>query len=381
MRIGIFGGSFDPVHLEHYNLVEAAIKSLSLDKLIVMPAHTPPHKQGKTLTSNAQRFEMCKLAFSDLEKVEVSDYELEKGGVSYTYQTCEYFKNVYQDATLFWLVGTDMLRDFPSWRKPEEILKMATLAVCARAEDPNWLEREKKSFFEKFQTDFVVINYHGKDVSSTKVRVLAAAGEDISSIVGEKLSNYILEKGLYEVKGAKEALALEKPSRKAHTLRVAEMAAARALSLGISERTAITAALFHDCAKNLDNNSPLLQGFSIVQGVPAPVLHQFTGAYVAEKHFGVEDEDILNAIRYHTSGRKEMSALERLIFLSDMLEEERTFEGVEELRKLFWDKSDDLTVCMAVALAHSLEYLKSKGGEIYALTEEAESYYQKFNRK
>jgi HD superfamily phosphohydrolase YqeK len=64
-----------------------------------------------------------------------------------------------------------------------------------------------------------------------------------------------------------------------------------------------------------------------------------------------------------------------------MLEEERTFEGVEELRKLFWDKSDDLTVCMAVALAHSLEYLKSKGGEIYALTEEAESYYQKFNRK
>ena len=376
MRIGIFGGSFNPVHLEHYYLAKEAITSLSLDKLIIMPAHTPPHKKGKILASNEDRLEMCRLAYADLDKAEVSDYEIRKGGVSYTYQTCAYFKSLYPNATLFWLVGTDMLRDFPAWRNPRGILEMVTLAVCARNEKSDWLEREKKVFYEHFQKEFALINYHGKAISSTKVRVYASAGEEISAIVGDKVAEYIQKKGLYLVENAKQALALEKPSRKAHTLRVAEMAVARANSLGVSEQTAITASLFHDCAKNLDLNSSLLKDFSAIQGVPAPVVHQFTGAYLAEKVFGIQDSDILNAIRFHTSGRANMSVLERLIFLSDMLEEERDFEGIDKLRTLFWDKSDDLSACMAVALAHCLEYLQKKGGEIYALTAEAERYYR-----
>ena len=252
MRIGIFGGSFDPTHIEHINLVKSAIDSLSLDKLIVLPAHTPPHKRGKTLTSDETRLEICRLAFENIEKVEVSSYEIEKGGVSYTFETCEYFRALYPTAELFWLVGTDMLRDVPSWKNPERILENVTLAVCARAEKAEWLSDEQASFYNRFQKNFVVIAYEGKDLSSTQIRIRASAGEDVSEFVGENVANYLKEKGLYEIKGAKDALALEKPSRRAHSLRVAEMAAKRAPSLGVSEKSAIIASIFHDCAKNLD---------------------------------------------------------------------------------------------------------------------------------
>ena len=115
MKIGIFGGSFDPVHSEHIQLVRAALDSLGLDMLYVMPAHTPPHKRGKVLLDDERRLQMCRIAFSDMPNVTVSDYEIARGGTSYTYLTCRYFRETYKDAQIFWLVGTDMLRDFPTW--------------------------------------------------------------------------------------------------------------------------------------------------------------------------------------------------------------------------------------------------------------------------
>ena len=134
MKIGIFGGSFDPPHNEHIRLAQAAIDGLGLDKLLIMPAYAPPHKSGKTLSPDSERLQLCRLAFSGLKKAEVSEYEIERKGTSYTYLTCRHFKAEYPTAQLFWLVGTDMLRDFPTWKNPTEILENVTLAVCARNE-------------------------------------------------------------------------------------------------------------------------------------------------------------------------------------------------------------------------------------------------------
>lgn len=377
-RIAVFGGSFDPVHNEHVSLVKAAIEGLGLDKLYVMPAFAPPHKPGKNLSPDADRLEMCRLAFEDLPQAEVSDYEIARGGTSYTYLTCAHFKEKYPNAEIFWLVGTDMLRDFPTWKYPEKILDCATLAVCARNEKGGWLQNEQESFYQKFGRNFAVIGYNGADVSSTKIRVLAGAGMDLTSFLPEKIAAYIQKKGLYEISGANTALALEKPERAAHSLRVAELAASRAVSLKISEKKAIAAALFHDCAKNLSPNAPYLNGFVLHDewgNIPEPVLHQYTGAYVAETHFGVADGDILNAIRYHTSARPNMSELEKLIFLADMLESARHYRGVDELRTLFWDK-EGLDKCLAEALYQTLLFLKEKGGEIYPLTRAAYEFYK-----
>lgn len=375
MNIGIFGGSFDPPHLEHVRLAAAAVGSLNLDKLFVVPAHTPPHKKDKVLSSDENRLEMCRIAFNDCPRTEVSDCEIRQGGTSYTYLTCRRFRELYPAAKLFWLVGTDMLRDFPTWRNPEEILSLASLAVCARAEKPGWTEKELKDFTARFQTDFAIIRYDGKDVSSTEVRVLAAAGEDVISLVGAKTAEYIRKNRLYEIPHAREALLLEKPSRRAHSIRVALFAAEYAAKFGISEKQAVTAALFHDCAKNLPTDSPYLRGFRPPKGVPDPVLHQYSGAYVAEKFFEVTDGEVLDAVRYHTSGRADMTSLEKLVFLSDMLESGRQFDGVEKLRKIF--REEGLDPCMRQALKDTLSYLEKSGGEIYPLTREAYEFLKR----
>ena len=130
-RIGVFGGSFDPVHNEHVNMAVAAMKIFSLDRLIVMPTFISPHKKGIDLAPAASRFDMLKIAFGDVKNAEVSDYEIKKEGVSYTCLTLEYLKNLY-GGDLYFLLGTDMLADLPLWREPEKILSLCTPVVTPR---------------------------------------------------------------------------------------------------------------------------------------------------------------------------------------------------------------------------------------------------------
>ena len=113
MKIAIFGGAFNPVHREHVHLARTAIEELGLDKLIIMPTAISPHKRGKAMADFFQRFEMCRLAFRELKQAEVSNYELTRGGVSYTYLTCEHFASLYPDAERYLLIGADMLENFP----------------------------------------------------------------------------------------------------------------------------------------------------------------------------------------------------------------------------------------------------------------------------
>ena len=382
MRTGIFGGSFDPVHTEHVALVRAAIQTLSLDRVFVLPAHIPPHKRGRALSAESHRLAMLKAAFESVPQAIISDFELRQQGVSYTYLTCAHFSRLYPQDTLYFLVGTDMLRDFPTWKNPEEILKYCTLAVCDRAEQSaEWEQKERAAFFARFGKSFARIRYSAKSVSSTQARVKAAAGDDVSALCGAAVAEYISRNRLYEIPGAHAALEHEKPERREHSLRVGVAAAKKAVELKISETSAVTAALFHDCAKNLPLSSPLLQGFTPPQNAPTPVpasvAHQFTGAYVAEAVFGVTDADILNAIRYHTSGRAGMSILEQLVFLADMVEDGRTYPGAEELRALYYAEKDGLDFTTFTALQETLYHLQKKGGEIYPLTMQAYEYFKK----
>lgn len=381
MRIGIFGGTFDPIHNEHIRFAQAAIDCLGLDTLFIMPAHQPPHKPGKMLSSNEDRLTACRLAFAEVDKAVVSDFEMNKGGTSYTYLTCRHFKEKYPSAQLFWLVGTDMLWNFPTWKNPEDILQNATLAVCGRNQADGWVEQEQAKFFEKFGQKFAYVAFNGKNVSSTKIRVLAGAGASLTEFLPPSVAEYITKKGLYTIPFAQEALALETPQRQAHSLRVAELAARRAIQLKLPEKQAIAAALMHDCGKNVPFDSPLLKGFVLPKeygNPPKEVVHQFTGAYLAETQFGVTDEDVLNAIRFHTSARGNMSQLEKLIFLADMLEEGRSYDVVDDLRALFW-REDGLDACLEEALRQTLLFLQKKGGEVYPLTQKAYNFYKKEN--
>ena len=141
-KVAIFGGTFNPVHSEHVSLCKSAINELGLDKLIVMPTFISPHKADKTCLSAGDRLNMLKLAFAGEDKIEVSDFEIQKQGKSYTYQTVEHFYN--KDQKLFFIVGGDMLTDFKTWRYPEKILSYCTLAVFERDKTFTDFEKEKE---------------------------------------------------------------------------------------------------------------------------------------------------------------------------------------------------------------------------------------------
>lgn len=364
MKISLFGGSFDPIHNEHIAYVRAALKELC-DLVVVMPSRLAPHKRLGAQAGGEDRLEMCRLAFEDEPRVKVSDYEIAKSGVSYSYLTCRAFQKRFPDAERYFLVGADMLEDFFTWKNPQDILENVTLVACGRGDECAGSLHER--FRETFQKDFLALDFAGKEVSSTDIRVSIAFGKSPEEL-DEKVLGYIRERGLYTHPAIAPALALEKPERREHSFRVAEMACSRARSLGIREDKALLAAALHDCAKYVPLSSPLLEGFSCPDNVPPPVLHQYTGAYLAEKRFGIKDGEVLDAIRYHTSGRVGMGELEKLIYLSDLLEAGRDFPGVEELRALFWK---DLDACLYESLRHEVEYLGGTGKEVYPLTQEA----------
>ena len=365
MKIALFGGSFDPVHREHVNFVRAAIRELSLDLVVVMPSRLAPHKRLGAQADGEARLQMCRLAFEHEPRVRVSDFELSQEGVSYSYLTCRAFAKRYPDAERYFLVGADMLEDFFTWRQPDDILKHVTLVACGRGAEETGALRAR--FHSVFGKDFLSLGFSGGAVSSTDIRVSLAFGKEPEAL-DERVFAFIRERGLYTHPAIAPALALEKPERREHSFRVAQMACARARSLRIPEDKALLAAALHDCAKYVPLSSPLLEGFSCPENVPPPVLHQYTGAYLAEQHFGIRDREVLDAIRYHTSGRAGMGELEKLVYLSDLLEAGRDFSGVETLRTLFWK---DLDECLFESLRHEVEYLNGTGKEVYPLTQEA----------
>ncbi len=364
----MYGGSFDPVHREHIACVKAAKKELSLDKVIMIPSCSAPHKPYGAAASEEDRFAMCCLAVSGLEYAEVSDFEICRKERNYSYITVEHFKEQYPKDTLFFLVGADMLEDFFNWKYPERILAKAQLAACSRGS--KGVSVLHKKFRDRFGVDYTEIPFAGAEVSSTALRTALAFGRETDAFLPD-VEGYIKRNGLYAYPVIGEALALEKPERREHSFRVALMATERARGLGVPEKKALLAAALHDCGKYVPMESPLLKGFILPEGVPAPVLHQYTGAYLAEHLFGIQDEEILDAIRYHTSGREDMTPLGKLIFLADMLESGRTFVGVDELRKAFWR---DLDECMLLCLERQLAYLndnRNTGYAVYSLTKRA----------
>lgn len=376
MKIAIFGGAFNPVHREHVNLARAAVRELELDKIIIMPTAVSPHKGGRLAADFWQRFEMCRLAFASVPQAEISNFELTRGGVSYTYLTCEHFAEIYKDAKRYFLIGADMLENFPQWKNPEKILKTFSLAACARENQDGFAE-SKARVESLFSTKVATISYVGEKVSSTEIRTLAALGEDFKRYVNAAVGQYINDNALYylpELQGYKKLLT---PERRAHTVRVAVMCAKNAARAKLTENQAVTMAALHDVAKYLKSDSPLLKGFTPPDNVPPPVIHQYSSAYVAEKRFGVTDETILSAIACHATGKEDMSDADALLYLCDMLEEGRKFDGVDVLRKIF---KRDLRECLFAALSHQIEYLKSTGKPIDGETQKAYNYIKDKNK-
>ena len=366
MKVAIFGGSFNPVHNEHIKVAKAVVKELSLDKLIIMPTFISPHKQGVKFISPNHRLNMLNLAFQGEPLIEISDYEVKKQGVSYTYQTVEYFKNLYPSATLYFMMGSDMLENFPTWKNPEQIVKNATLLLTERRSGEFDDSALIDNVYNLYGAVVEKINAYGETISSTKIRVYKKLGLSLDGLVPKAVEDYLDSNNLYEGDRYYEYIKNALPvKRRVHTAGVILMALKLAKRLKVDADKAELAALLHDLAKY--NSGEGYEG-KIPSDLPSDIVHQFLGEYIARHELGICDEDVLSAIKYHTTGRANMTDLEKVIYIADLLEPSRKFDGVDLLRK---EIDKDFNKGFKICLEEIVEFLKRDGKEVYELTLQA----------
>ncbi len=386
-RIGVFGGTFDPPHVGHVEAAKYAMRSLHLDKIIWLPCNRSP---GKTdvLSASAPvyRLEMTRLAVSGQPDMEVQDWDIVRGGATYTDDTVLSVKSHYPDSEIFLLTGSDIFCTTEKWRNIDYICNMVTFVVFHRG-----LAKEKESIasqiqkLQDFDAKVSVLENPVNLISSTQVRRLVAFGAAEEFLTGE-VDAYIVGQNLYDsVKDWKNlpmeelepiVVRLLNPNRVKHVLGVRDTAEKMAIHWGVNPTDAARAGLLHDITKALDGPLQLtlcdaygkiLSDFS--RRYPK-TLHALTGSLVAERIFG-ENKAIVDAICCHTTGKADMNELEKIIYIADYMEPNRDFPGVEKLRELAFT---DLTAALRLGLEMTLEHLHNQGSEVSPESREALEY-------
>ena len=202
MRIGIYGGTFSPVHCGHVLAARIFAQEMKLDKLLIIPAFEPPHKEMSTPVSAELRLEMCSLAFEDLDCAEISDVEISRGGRSYTVDTLTALREKYPHDELILLVGTDMILTFDLWYRYTDILSLCSLVYVRRETDRELDEKisEKISSLEKQSGRKIRhIKVDPVEISSTELRFMIGRGDSagMKKYLPERVMEYIISRGLY----------------------------------------------------------------------------------------------------------------------------------------------------------------------------------------
>lgn len=383
-RIGIFGGTFNPPHLGHIQAAREALSALNLDRVLLVPTHISPHKALPADSPTArQRLEMLRLAVEQVSGLAVSDLELSREGVSYTFETVTQLKKLYPRAQLVLLMGSDMFLSFLTWRHPEKIFENTELAVFYRGDKAEISAvAAQKAALEAKGAKVQLVENKVVPISSTQLRRLLAF-RCAEEFLPEGVGDYIRSHGLYhtcaqwarleENQLERVVVSLLKPSRVNHVLGCRDTAVALARHYGANEHDASRAGILHDITKALDGPLQLtlcrsygriLDDFS--RKYPK-TLHALTGSLVAERIFG-ENEAVVSAIRWHTTGRANMSLLEKIVYVADYMEPNRDFPGVDRLRSLAYT---DLDAALKLGLEMTMVHVESQGSDISLESREA----------
>lgn len=202
--IVLFGGTFNPIHNGHIFMISECINNLKPDKFIVVPTNIPPHKQSSTnITSAVHRFNMCKLALDGIDGVEVSNYEINKPSVSYTYETIKHFKEVYNNSKINLLIGSDMMITFKEWNKYDKILNLSSLIVMPRqGADLCELKKYASDLASNCNANVKFIDSQVPAISSTGIRRKLISNYEINKLIPYKVKYYIDQYRLYKCEGS-----------------------------------------------------------------------------------------------------------------------------------------------------------------------------------
>ena len=398
-KIAIMGGTFDPIHLGHLVAAEAVRQELGIERVIFVPTGKPPHKANQNVMQSEHRYLMCVLATLQNPYFDVSRVEIDRSGTTYTIDTVKEIKrHCDRDCRLYFITGADAINQIMTWKEPEKLLALCDfVAVTRPGYDKNKLNKTIDGLNNVFNIGASVhfLEVPALAISSTDIRNRVIAGKTIKYLLPDNVEDYILKNHLYlneEISADPLVDLINKrlhymlsPMRFTHTQGVASEAYELAQLYGVDKSKAYLAGLLHDCAKDLSVEEKLklyeeldLEVDDILLKQP-DLMHSFLGAELAERDFNIKDEDILNAIRYHTTGRENMSTLEKIIYLADFFEPSRKyFDGIDEIKSLSYK---DLDEAMIFALNNTISYNKKKNRFIHPLSEAALEFYKEEKNK
>ena len=392
MRIGVFGGTFNPPHNGHVTMARAAVTHLGLDRLLLVPDNVPPHKPLPSGVTARQRYDMAALMAAPIGRIaEASDMELRRTGKSYTSDTLRELHEQYPDAELWLLMGSDMLLSLHTWHEPEVICQLARIgAFCRVEEDIRAAMEQQKALLEREYRAQVRLldNPELIELSSTDVRDALAAGQG-SDLVPEAVWGYIRREHLYGTTADLKHLTVEelrpiamsylKPKRMPHVLGTAEEAAKLARRFGADETRARVAGLLHDCTKklNMAEQLALCEQYDIrldpLERKALKLLHAKTGAAIARHVYGVDNE-VYEAVLYHTTGRAGMSLMEKILYLADYIEPSREFANDPDVVRLREAVYDDIDRGLLLGLTMTIDEMEGMGNPVHHDTLDARDY-------
>lgn len=375
MRLGIFGGAFDPPHVGHVDDAKRAFTALGLDRMLIIPSGLSPHKSKSPIAASGEdRLNMARIAFGGIEGFEISDMELRKEGKSYTADTVSELKKQYPNDELWFIMGSDMFLSFEHWYEPERITANAGLAFLNRGASQEELDRCAKRLRDTLGAGVRQVENSFIDISSTELRRFLPLGLKTEALP-PGVYDYIQERGLYDTRPghmtAEELLAWSlrrvDEKRGAHIAGVFGEANLLADLYGCDREKAKRAAALHDVTKAA--RGPMqyelcdIWGYEpdeTEKGMPQ-LLHAKTGAMVAEKLLK-EAPDVCEAVFTHTTGRPGMGLLDKIICLADYTEHGRDFPGVEDIRRL---SRLSLDGALTMALRSTVRLLINKNSIIH----------------
>ncbi len=372
IKIGVFGGTFNPPHKGHGRLINSAADIIGMDKVLIIPSCIPPHKMPGKLASGDERMEMCRIAFGSDSRFEISSVELDRGSKSYTVETLRELKKIYPDDELYFIIGSDMLKTFTQWYKWEEILELAFICAASREEG---FKADLSVYTPAQREKIFFLDIEPFEVSSTEIRVEIAKGKE-SSLIDPKVYEYIEKNNLYDdgLSDYREILNQKLDEKRLyHSECVSECAAVLAEKYGADAEKARLAGLMHDVMKNASPNEHLDlmqrsgEALSKVDLTNSKVWHQLSGAQYLKENGIITDEEILGAVRWHTTGRADMTLLEKIVYTADFISADRDYPDVGVVRRL---ADESLEKAILYTTNYTIKKLVSGGMPIHPATVE-----------
>ena len=401
------GGTFDPIHYGHLVAAEAVRTEFDIEQVLFIPTGRPPHKSSEAVTDNEHRYLMTVLATVGNPYFYTSRLEIDRPGETYTIDTIRHLRDICRkDADIFFITGADAVAEIFTWKEAVSLLGLCHfVAVTRPGYNTEKLLKDIQAIDEAFTARLHFLEVPALAISSSDIRRRVACGKAVKYLLPEVVETYMSKHELYTVDFITAYLKTHlSPRRLLHTMGVAETAVKLAAHYGVDVKKARKTALLHDCAKEMtvDERAAFCQRHHMMAASEAEpqnhdmsadgwlqpdaqtmdqpdLLHAVIGAVMAKADFGIRDHDMLNAIRYHTTGRKKMSMLEKVIFLADLIEPNRDkYSDLQELHALAYENID---AAVRLGLQCKVSHAEARGAAIHPHAIKALKYYTKQLRR